>query len=241
MNRYSLTAASWLLVLTGLALLGFYGTSLALATQGHRDGLAAFETLREARREAAAAAAGTQDSAAAVVLASATERPATSGEGGFLARLAEPDMTHWSEKRIAEYRRLLAAAQAADLPEGILRIPSVDLELPVFSGTQEANMTRGAGRLQDTAPLGEPGNTAIAAHRDGYFRALKDVRLGDEILVETLDGPLRYEIVDLSIVEPDDVSVLDPTPGTTITLVTCYPFYFVGSAPQRYIVRAELR
>jgi sortase A len=158
-----------------------------------------------------------------------------------LARLSVPDMSDWSETRIAAYEAILHAEGAAEAPEGIMRIPAVDLELPVFAGAQERNLTRGAGRIPGTPPLGEIGNTGIAAHRDGYFRALKDVRLGDEILVETLRGRSRYEIVDLLIVDPTDVHVLDPTDVSALTLVTCYPFYFVGSAPQRYIVRAERR
>ncbi|HUM01044.1 MAG TPA: class D sortase, partial [Thermoanaerobaculia bacterium] len=82
------------------------------------------------------------------------------------------------------------------------------------------------------------GNVGISAHRDGFFRALKDVAVGDEIVVETPRETSRYVVTWTKIVKTDDVSVLDATPGPAITLVTCYPFYFIGSAPERFIVRA---
>jgi sortase A len=89
-----------------------------------------------------------------------------------------------------------------------------------------------------TARLGEAGNVGIAGHRDGFFRGLKDVSTGDVIEVETLGGIETYEVTQITIVDPSAIDVLDPTPQPAITLVTCYPFYFVGSAPERYIVRA---
>ena len=91
-----------------------------------------------------------------------------------------------------------------------------------------------------TAALAEPGNAGIAAHRDGFFRKLKDVELGMDIYVERGGRTLRYKITEISIVTPEQRSVLAPTATPSITLVTCYPFYFVGSAPQRFIVRGEL-
>ena len=87
--------------------------------------------------------------------------------------------------------------------------------------------------------VASPINTA--GHRDGFFRGFKDLQIGAEILIETLDGSQTYVVEDMTIVEPSDVSVLAPTEVPTLTLVTCYPFYFVGSAPQRFIVRAVPR
>ena len=176
------------------------------------------------------------EAAEPVVEPSAAERvtaePALPGNA-----FEEPDKSLWSAKRIADYEKFSSAATANEIPEGIMRIPSVDLELPVFTGTQEANLTRGAGRIEGTPPLDAQGNTGIAAHRDGYFRVLKDVELGDVIEIETMSGVEQFRITDLIIVEPEDVYVLDPTTERSLTLVTCYPFYFVGSAPQRFIVR----
>jgi sortase A len=119
-----------------------------------------------------------------------------------------------------------------------MRIPAVQLEVPVFAGTSDVALTHGAGRIEGTPVLGNPGNTGIAAHRDGWFRVLKDVRVGDAVEIETLQGEMRFRITETSVVEPADLQVLAPTEQHSLTLVTCYPFYFVGSAPQHYIVRA---
>jgi len=147
-----------------------------------------------------------------------------------------PDTTLWSPERIQAWndaRRISGPA-----PLAILRIRRVGLEAPVLEGTDDWTLNRAAGHIADTAAPGAEGNSGIAAHRDGFFRSLKDVRVGDLLEIETLHGVVRYRIDRTWIVEPEDVSVLDPTPGAAVTLVTCYPFYFVGPAPQRYIVRA---
>ncbi|MEX0899380.1 MAG: class D sortase [Gammaproteobacteria bacterium] len=144
-----------------------------------------------------------------------------------------PDQSAWSESRVAAYRDA-----SAGIPLAVLRVPSAGIEVPVFSDTSERNLNRGAGAIEGTAAPGSNGNAGIAAHRDGHFRGLKDVVLGDEIEVEHQAGTRRYRITDLAVVEPTDVSSLYPTDEPALTLVTCYPFYFVGSAPQRYIVRA---
>jgi sortase A len=112
------------------------------------------------------------------------------------------------------------------------------IEAPVLEGTDDWTLNRGVGHIADTAAPGAPGNIGIAGHRDGFFRALKDIAVGDVIELDTLHETIPYRVERVWIVEPDDVSVLDPTTTPAVTLVTCYPFYFVGSAPQRYIVRA---
>jgi sortase A len=101
-------------------------------------------------------------------------------------------------------------------------------------------LNRGAGWIEGTAGLGSSGNVGVAGHRDGFFRGLKDINEGDAIEIATIDGSLTYKVSEIMIVEPKDVYVLEPTPDPSVTLVTCYPFYFVGNAPQRYIVRAVL-
>lgn len=137
-----------------------------------------------------------------------------------------------------------AAASAPDsgessaLPVALLRIPRIDLEVPVFADTTERNLNRGAGWIEGTAAPESGGNFGIAAHRDAHFRPLKDVAVGDVLEVESLHGARKYEVTGITIVDPEDVSPLDPTDTATVTLVTCYPFYFIGNAPQRYIVRA---
>ena len=94
------------------------------------------------------------------------------------------------------------------------------------------------GHIDDTALPGTDGNSGIAGHRDGFFRGLKDIGPDDAIELETVHGKEVYRVERTWVVDPEDVSVLDPTPARSLTLVTCYPFYYVGPAPQRYIVRA---
>ena len=147
-----------------------------------------------------------------------------------------PDQSLWSPERIQAWNE--TQKRAGPAPLAILRIPRIGLEVPVLEGTDDWTLNRGAGHIADTAAPGADGNSGIAAHRDGFFRPLKDVRVGDVLEIETLRGVISYRIERTWIVDPEDVTVLDPTPVGAVTLVTCYPFYFVGSAPQRYIVRA---
>lgn len=127
---------------------------------------------------------------------------------------------------------------AEEFPVALLRINQVELEVPVFQDISERNLNRGAGLIDGTGLPGGEGNVAIAAHRDGYFRALKDVSKGDVLELETLYSSRQYRVSAISIVEPTNLQPLADTGEPAVTLVTCYPFYFVGSAPQRYIVRA---
>ena len=124
---------------------------------------------------------------------------------------------------------------------GVLEIPRLELEVPLYDGASDLHMDRGIARIEGTAMPDESGNMGIAGHRDGYFRVLKDIEFGDELILSSSAGMKRYRVEQLMIVEPSAVEVLDPTEDTSITLVTCYPFYFVGHAPQRFIVRAVLQ
>jgi len=114
----------------------------------------------------------------------------------------------------------------------------VDLAVPVYARLDERNLNRGAALVEGTAAPDSDGNTAIAAHRDGYFRALKSVALGDIVTVQTLSRLRKYRVTTIEIVKPENVTPLHATTFPALTLVTCYPFYFVGNAPRRYIVRA---
>lgn len=149
------------------------------------------------------------------------------------------DFRLWSTKRIVAYTESLT--QKGTTPIAVLRIPGVDLQAPVFEGTDELTLNRGVGRIEGTAHVGESGNLAIAGHRDGFFRALKDVHTGDLVILDLGRKTQEYAVKQMQVVNPDDVYVLAPTGVPTLTLVTCFPFYFVGSAPQRYIVTASLR
>ncbi len=150
----------------------------------------------------------------------------------------EPDYTLWSSKRINDYHE--SNAQRDDPPLAILSIDKLGLKVPVYNGTDEINLNRGAGRIKGTARVDAPGNLGIAAHRDGFFRVLKDVEIGDSMGLLTNQGEKEFVVSSITIVDPKDISVLAPTDDQTITLVTCYPFYFVGHAPKRYIVKGEL-
>lgn len=151
---------------------------------------------------------------------------------------AIPDLSLWSEKRIKEYQESLAEHFPPAL--GILRIPKLNVEVPVLEGTDDLSLNRGVGHVTGTANPGRDGNVAIAGHRDGFFRGLKDVALGDTVELVTPQRTETYIIDRITIVQPSDVSVLQPRSHASLTLITCYPFYFIGSAPQRYIVQASI-
>ena len=144
----------------------------------------------------------------------------------------------WSNKRIQAYKDSLGMKFAA--PIAVLAIPRIGLEVPIFNGTDDLILNRGAGKIEGTAGPGETGNMGIAGHRDGFFRALKDIHVGDQVELFAGQAKFIYSVEDIMIVSPSDVSVLSPRPKTSVTLVTCYPFYFVGDAPKRYIVHASL-
>ena len=147
------------------------------------------------------------------------------------------DFSLWSENRVAAYKRSLTEYVAA--PLAILKIPKVKLEVPVLEGTDDLTLNRGVGHIAGTGPPGSSENIGIAGHRDGFFRVLKDISIGDEIQLTTVEHTDSYIVDGMSFVRPQDVSALEPRSEPSITLVTCYPFYFMGSAPQRFIVHAK--
>lgn len=195
----------------GIILLISYGALRNTADRDRRDGVQAFKAMQH------------------VALA---QTPATRPPGarnGF-------DQSLWSAARVRAFRQ----TTLHELPEGVLRIPALDVVVPIYSGTSSSELDRGVGHIRGTAALDSGGNAAIAGHRDGFFRALSRVKLGQVLYIDTLSGTRGYRVTEMRIVTPSEVSVLEPTGRPTITLVTCYPFYFVGPAPRRFIVRAEL-
>ena len=122
---------------------------------------------------------------------------------------------------------------------GRIDIPRLGVSVTVLQGTKSRMLRLGAGHIESTPLPGDPGNSGIAGHRDTFFRELKDVRTNDEIRLQTATGLLRYEVDWVKVVAPDDVSVLAPSTESTLTLVTCYPFYFLGPAPKRFVVHAR--
>ena len=121
---------------------------------------------------------------------------------------------------------------------GRVEIPKLHLSAVVFQGSDSSVLDHGIGHVDSTALPGQPGNVVLAAHRDTFFRSLRNIRKGDLVTVTTESGPRNYEVSSTEIVKPTEVSVLNPTAEPTLTLITCYPFYYVGHAPKRFIVRA---
>jgi len=122
---------------------------------------------------------------------------------------------------------------------GRIEIPKIGLSAIVLEGATWKTLRRGAGHIEGTAFPGETGNIGIAGHRDTFFRGLKDIRANDEIQIQTSSGVVRYEVDWIQITNPADVAVISPSAGFALTLVTCYPFHYIGAAPERYIVHAH--
>ena len=122
---------------------------------------------------------------------------------------------------------------------GQIRIERLGIATTIREGESGSVLRDGVGHLADTPWLGEGGNVALAGHRDTVFRALRHVQAGDVIEIATPDRLVRYTVEEMTVVAPDNLSVLEPAEGSTLTLVTCYPFTYIGSAPNRFIVRAR--
>jgi sortase A len=158
----------------------------------------------------------------------------------YAARYAFQSLESWKFDRRPALSRSQSPSGA--LPESVLRIaiPRLGIAAMVREGIDGRTLNLAIGHIPYTALPGRPGNVGLAAHRDTLFRGLKNVRQDDEITLSTLDHEYTYRVVWYKVVKPDAVDVLQPVPGEeSLTLVTCYPFYFVGNAPDRFIVRAR--
>ena len=138
-----------------------------------------------------------------------------------------------------EPRPIVPASLVSGELVGVLRIMRIGLSGVVVEGDDDGVLGRAIGHLPDTPLPWQSGNSALAAHRDAIFRPLKNVRSGDVLWLETAFGDLEYRVRETLIVAPDDLRVLEPTPVTMLTLISCYPFGYIGPAPERFIVRAE--
>jgi sortase A len=149
------------------------------------------------------------------------------------------DFSLWSSERIRQY----SSSHLSTPPLAVLRIDRLGIRVPVFNGTDDLVLNRGAGWIAGTAMPGEIGdnNIGIAGHRDGFFRGLKDIVVGDAVELATPKMVSLFAVDSVEIVKPENVGVLQPRGLPSLTLVTCYPFYFLGSAPQRFIVHAKLK
>ena len=153
-----------------------------------------------------------------------------------LSSYPAPDQSLWDATQIKDYEAALKAEYPP--PLGLLIIKDLNIEVPIYNGSDEHTLDRGAGRIKGMAKMNEEGNLGISAHRDSFFRGLKDIEMGDVVLVQSAYGVVKYAVSNIKIVPKNDVSVLAPVETKTLTLVTCYPFYHVGAAPQRMIVTA---
>ena len=122
---------------------------------------------------------------------------------------------------------------------GRIEIARLGLSVMVIEGDDGKTLRRAAGHVPGTALPGQHGNVGITAHRDTFFRPLRNIQMDDVITLTTLQGIYHYRVVSTKVVSPGDVEVLNSTGGEVLTLVTCHPFYFVGAAPNRFVVRAE--
>ncbi len=217
-----LRTTQWILIGLGIVLLGVFLAARFHSAVGSKAEVEKFERMRR----------------------QVTQVPASPSPTHILAAESLPtelpvDTKLWAQGRIEKYEESLR--HQFDGPMAVLRIPKIDLEVAVLDGTDELTLNKAVGRIAGTATIETMGNLGIAGHRDGFFRGLKDVVVGDVMELETLSGSLTFTIDGISIVMPTDVHVLEPTEQPTITLVTCFPFYYVGKAPKRYIVRATLQ
>jgi sortase A len=154
-----------------------------------------------------------------------------------LTHVSEPDQSLWNAKRITDYEESLKVNAAP--PLGIFTIKKLNIQVPIYNGTDEFNLNRGAGRIKGMAKMDEVGNLGISGHRDGFFRGLKEIQVGYYIDIQTTRGVESYAVTSITIIPKSDISIMAPTTEKTLTIVTCYPFYFVGHAPKRYIVKAS--
>ena len=210
------------LILSGAAMLVFFAAAKGWSAWESQAGVREFEAALENASDFQALASDDGQATPARVSAYHEE---------------QPDFSQWDAKRIREYQA--AIQQSPDAPHAILNIEHLDIRVPVYNGASDFNLNRGVARILGTAQLGEAGNLGIAGHRDGFFRPLKDIEVGDNMTLQTWLGTDEYRVTSINIVDKTAVEVLGPSDTTTITLVTCYPFYYVGNAPQRFIVKAE--
>ena len=211
----------------GVALLAVFFYVKADGERMRQEGLEAF-------RQAASDQAGRQDEPAAsqsAVTTSGVRQGSLPDDSNWI-----PDQELWADGRKEAFEE--SRVQGGEPPLAALTIGKLGIEVPVYDGTEDLTLNRGVGRIRGTARIDSEGNLGIAGHRDSFFRPLKDIVVGDKIDLQTASGTVTYQVSSITIVEPDDVSVLAPTRERTLTLVTCYPFYYVGRAPKRYIVKA---
>ena len=214
MRDRTLQVVQYLLMAAGIVLLGSSVLALTDSVVSSRQALRAFDEAQHAPP---------------VRVAAGTRR---------LRGDEDVDFSLWSERRVREYKARLSIEKR--LPWAVLAIDRLRIRAPVFDGTDDPVLNRGLGWIVGTGRPGGAGNIGIAGHRDSFFRGLKDIAAGDAIELTTLEERSTFVVDDIEIVSPEQVEVLQPRSLPWLSLVTCYPFYYIGDAPQRYIVHATL-
>ncbi len=161
----------------------------------------------------------------------------------FTARLFQNTASHILEEQIHAEELHPFVGTRNPVKEGSvlgrIEIPRLALSVVVLQGTTSQTLRLGAGHIDGTALPGESGNIGIAGHRDTFFRGLKDIRSDDEILLQTAAGTAIYVVDWIQITQPSDGAIVFPASTSALTLVTCYPFYYIGAAPERFVVHAH--
>src|SRR5437016_11836560 len=158
------------------------------------------------------------------------------------------DMYHTQRQLEAQWERQAASASAPDHSKPIraadmltrVSIPRINMDAIVIEGASRKQLSIGPGHMIDTAMPGEPGNAVITGHRDTFFRNIYELKRGDEIIVRRSGQVFKYQVTGKKIVEPEDISVLKPTVEPQLTLITCYPTYYIGPAPKRLVIFSKL-
>ncbi len=211
-TRFLLRWSPHFFFLVGILALGYVAVTLLDARLYQADEARRFEQVRRARQIAKSSTGSESPKPTLLPL-----------------RLRQPD------RAATEGRKAVSRSPVL----GRIEINSIGLSSMILEGVDQGTLRRAVGHIPGTALPGERGNVGLAGHRDTFFRALRKIRKDDEITLETLDGSYRYRVDLTEVVGPESVEVLDGSDDLRLTLVTCYPFSFVGSAPQRYIVRAQ--
>jgi len=155
-------------------------------------------------------------------------------------RLAQEWQRQQQEQLEQKASDIAASPASADDSLTMLSVPKINLESVVVEGTDNRSLRLGPGHLKDTPQPGEAGNSVISGHRDTFFRHLNDLQMGDEVLVQRGGKTFHYKVTGKRVVEPTDVAVIAPTKDPEMTLITCYPTYYIGPAPKRLVVFSKL-
>jgi sortase A len=214
---------SYMLMLIGALALVYVAYVFEDARAYQRRAEQAFESIRATEPGAAMTSSLATPSKAAPETAAA--------DGGAVVDVSDPG-------QIIATKDAVSAA----LPDGVigrLTVPRIGLSVMIAEGDSKAVLRRGVGHLSDTPLPGEIGNVVFAGHRDTFFRPLRNIRAGDAITVETLGNSYQYKVEWFRVMPPENVTVLAPSQTSELTLITCFPFNFVGPAPDRFVVRAQ--